>query len=344
MAAVAMLVAPSAATVYNRSNLAITHSMQWWNETLLGPLREELARGELRRVTITWIGDSTTRNQMHFLCDVLTGDPSDGECGDQAFTLVKGAEMGGASPPWDLRAANLEKHFHIAEPEKSRSASVLSVVYFGSTLLHAMHLMPHSEWRGFEIDQTLAEGLPNVVAQIRAARMCPVFHTINWVCDRAYTGKYADTVSKARRDGGAVFRQACEYTVSHHNWRPRRDKNKKPLPGQQPPKPAPAEVDLCVHMPLTSWGSDYGAALELAAIRAIDGPPVETVNMHAITKHQCWATTEGRHYDALLPQKLTLVIHAVRACALQFRAAANQTGAAAANQTGAAAPNKTEAA
>lgn len=288
-----LLVASSCATPYRRESLGSVTSMHDWNQKLLRPLREEIGS---RHVRIIWIGDSTTRNLIHFICDILTGNASD-TCNDQAgvFTIVKGAEFGGNSPPWRMDTAVMDRFHAIHDSKNVRGSSTsVDVVYFGSTLLHAMQLLPIRSWRGDGIDTSMTRGLENVVMQIRAARMCPVFHTINWICDRQFNSDYGAVVKNATMLRSAYFETMCAKAVHSSSA---------------------TDVALCANLSLTSWGSDYGASLELAAIDAI-GPPLNAIDMHAMTKHQCWAAGDGRHYSPLLPQKAALLFQAVSKCAI----------------------------
>ena len=259
---------------YTRGGLKSSYSMEYFNQSLLQQLRKEIGP---RHVSIIWVGDSTTRNQMHFMCDILTGREANGVCSRGGFSINKGAEFGGASPPWRMDTAVMD-NFHVKNVSES---STVNVVYFGSTLLHAMHLLPRIPWRGEGIDMT--RGLANVVRQIREARMCPVFHTINYVCDSAWSGELAAVVKNASVLRSAYFETACAEAV-------------------QTGSRSATEVALCANLSFTSWGSDHGASLELAATDAID-PPLDTINMHTMTKHQCWAAPDGKHYPPCFLRK-----------------------------------------
>lgn len=75
---------------------------------------------------------------------------------------------------------------------------------------------------------------------------------------------------------------------------------------------AGAGCPLCARLSLTSWGSDFAASLERAALRAARGVPV--VDAHAITKRRCNDTKDGRHYTPRLPAMLAAFARAVAPC------------------------------
>jgi hypothetical protein len=195
VAVFASLILLCAAPVYVRQNLAVVPDVAALSIRLglrmgLGP----------RRVRIVWLGDSTTRNQISFLCDLLTRGPANasqpvfewGTCAGRGFEITSAGNFGGHSQPWRMRDAGrlLDEHAKAQSASGTPSAGdddAVRVVYFGSALLHAMHALPSVPYRGWPVfaGLDLAADMKAAVAQMRARGWHPIFHTVNWICDRA---------------------------------------------------------------------------------------------------------------------------------------------------------------
>jgi len=167
-------------------------------------------------VRIVWIGDSTTRNQISFLCDLLTRGTANaskpvfqwGTCAGSGFEITSAGNFGGRSPPWRMRDAGrlLDKHAKAQSASGASSAGVgddddVRVVYFGSALFHTMHALPSVPYRGWPVlaGLDLAADMKAAVTQMRERGWHPVFHTISWICDR--TSSTAQAVRRSNSSG-----------------------------------------------------------------------------------------------------------------------------------------------
>jgi hypothetical protein len=303
------------ATSYTRKDLFTTQPMEWWRRAF--EIEDGLVPHNVT-VRLVWIGDSTTRNQLGFLCDVLHGATGyvkyDGGCAGPGFEIVSsGLELGGISSPWDMRTAGAGLD-RLPPPRATRGSSasplppgrpMLNATYFGSTLMHAMHLLPARQYRGRpELD--LRSDLSSSVAQIRARGWCPIFHTVSWVCEQKLCGAYASARDQAQAKGDAAryYFRLCQAQLGATG--------------------RPSDARLCGRLSLTSNGSDAAAAMERAALSPV-APPVALVDAHAATRNQCWATAscDGRHYTPLLPHRVAGLLAALRQCAREL---ADRTG------------------
>ena len=70
----------------------------------------------------------------------------------------------------------------------ARGASVKrwDVVYFGSTSLHMLQLLPLIKWRGWPAARDLGRELAKAVDSIKGVGACPVFMTGHWLCSREF--------------------------------------------------------------------------------------------------------------------------------------------------------------
>lgn len=301
------------ATSYKREDLFTTQPMDWWRSAL--NLENGLVPHNVT-VRLVWIGDSTTRNQLGFLCDVLHGvagyTKSDAGCAGSGFEIVSsGLQLGGMSPPWDMRTAGAVLD-RLPPPRMPRGSAstisgppdrpMLNATYFGSTLMHAMQLLPARPYRGRPGLQ-LSSDLSSSVAQMRARGWCPIFHTLSWVCEQKLCGAYATARAQAQADGDEAqyFLPLCRAKLKAGS--------------------RSADARLCASLSLGSNGSDVAADMERAAVRMV-APPLALVDAHAATRNQCWATAgcDGRHYTPLLPQRVAGLLAALRECARELLA------------------------
>ena len=122
---------------------------------------------------ITWIGDSTTFGQMEFLCDVVDrsrvrrNEVPSADCDQNGIRVVVGQNFGGETQPWHMSRGSAA---YLPEPNASRYAT--DVVYFGSTLLHAMQLLPSRKYSGWK-NLNVTEGLSKVAEEVRSRGLCP---------------------------------------------------------------------------------------------------------------------------------------------------------------------------
>ena len=122
---------------------------------------------------ITWIGDSTTFGQMEFLCDVVDrsrvrrNEVPSADCDQNGIRVVVGQNFGGETQPWNMSRGSAA---YLPEPNASRYAT--DVVYFGSTLLHAMQLLPSRKYSGWK-NLNVTEGLSKVAEEVRSRGLRP---------------------------------------------------------------------------------------------------------------------------------------------------------------------------
>lgn len=290
LASLAFLLTSCLGSQYRREDLPPSFDLAALKNTLLEALAPP--------VDIIWIGDSTTLGQMELLCDILTDrvdDPSSGDCEGGGVRVVTGENFGGAQRAWRMAPESATAYLDAA----GGAADARRIVYFGSTLLHAMQLLPSRAYGGWP-ELNVTRGLGDVAAAVRSRRACPVFHTVNWICDAAFVDRYARVVRSAtsyaafspggRNKRSLYFESTCAATLG----------------------PERESFPLCARLSLTSWGSDFAASLERAALRAARGVPV--VDAHAITRRACNATKDGRHYTPRLPAMLAAFARAVASC------------------------------
>ena len=62
-----------------------------------------------------------------------------------------------------------------------------------SSALHYMQLLPHRTWMNHG-NVSFEANLQQKLMTIRGSTECPIFHTINYICDKKYEGKYAEVI------------------------------------------------------------------------------------------------------------------------------------------------------
>jgi hypothetical protein len=275
--------------------------------------------------TIAFIGDSTHRNQLQFLCDVLGTQPRDIATGTSSTGLACSSKgitaalkvFDGDSDPWSMRSMRSVLR------NLARGAAVKrwDVVYFGSTSLHMLQLLPLIKWRGWPAARDLGRELAKAVDSIKGVGACPVFMTGHWLCSREFLKRRDESekgefpsvdweLERLRRFLGdesnawaarkaAILRIAAKntsyYTRECSAITSDRD-----------------EAAACSKLSFDAAGSAHAAALEQKALSSLT-KPVRVVDAHALTRDQCWATQrDGVHYLPLLPSRLSaLTAHVV---------------------------------
>ena len=195
------------------------------------------------------------------------------------------------------------------------------VVYFGSTSLHMLQLLPLIKWRGWPAARDLGRELAKAVDSIQTVGACPVFMTGHSLCSREFLKRRDESVEgdfpsadwdlvRLRRFLGdesnawaarkaAILRIAAKntsyYTEECAAITSDRD-----------------EAAACSKLSFDAAGSAHAAALEQKALSSLN-TPVRVVDAHALTREQCWATQrDGVHYLPLLPSRLSaLTAHVV---------------------------------
>jgi len=254
-------------------------------------------------VAVAMLGDSTMRTQMLELCAKLGyryrvdgkmvrswsyGDPHRGNLAScespqgQVPRIVFALHAPGGSIPsfsntWEARVRRLE---HDAQVDR------FDVVYFGSSGLHTLHLLPAREWENARAEALEAD-VEAAALGIAAAGSCPIFYTTHWVCERKFHGTWGDTVERAGADP-EFFEKQCR-AAGHE------------------------ASALCAGSAMTGAGSAAVAARERAAIARTEAA---SIDVHTMTRDQCWATRDGdgRHYPPLLHLQNAALLQEVGRC------------------------------
>jgi len=283
----------SSAVEYRRDRLEVFRNVSWWFDHL----RVIDVFKSRPSTKIAWVGDSTQRNQMQFLCDVLGSEYNTTLHGCNVIlkgasfhsnVLIAGQEYGGKSAGWKFWQVEdqLDDYFSAISPS-------WDLFYFASTFLHQMKRTATGVSTGtftkrdhFNLSTMV---IKHSVDAAKKRGICPVFGTVNWICDEAFTGDYHKEARSFRHKHGSMV-----------NW-------------------TRSEMDAETHsyhtLPLNSWGSDVAFEMELDAVSTLQHP-LPVVDAYHITQHQCWATTsgDGRHYIPLLPNKIAAFGDAVAQC------------------------------
>ena len=241
-------------------------------------------------LSIAFIGDSVSRNQMQFLCDVLGSPPVEVRhglvCrGRGVFCALR--VFDGGNDPWHMSSAG--------EVLKSLARNIptgpgrFDAVYFGSTALHMLQLLPAVRWRAWSVARSLEVDLASA---LEAIPRCPVFTTANWLCSNKFFLRpelpFGKILNKAARNT-SYFKSECAAATE-----------------------SKAEAALCRDLTFTTGGSERANALERAAVKAAG--PLRVVDSYAMTRDQCWATSDGIHYMPLLPYRVASLLAHVRDC------------------------------
>jgi len=282
------------------------------------------------QATIAFIGDSTHRNQLQFLCDVLgtapraiaTGASSTGlACAGRGITAALRV-FDGESDPWTL--AKMRSVLR----SLARGADVRSwdIVYFGSTALHMLQLLPLSKWRGWPAARDLDKELVKAVEAVRSVGACPIFMTSHWLCSQQFLrppdgvrdfpseawspaelrGTLADETLPWAARKAAILRTAA--------------RNASYFPRECAVIARSSdEADVCARLTFDAAGSAHAASLERAALAKLPSP-IRVVDAHALTRDQCWATQrDGVQYLPLLPSRLAVLTSHVADCLRERR-------------------------
>ena len=167
-----------------------------------------------------------------------------------------------------------------------------------SSALHYMQLLPHRTWMNHG-NVSFEANLQQKLMIIRGSTECPIFHTINYICDKKYEGKYAEVIRDPAKFE-VQNKQACSEYVRkkgiHQN---------------------PASVaEMCWQFRFTAAGSENLAIKERRVMETATPPLRRIVDRFNTTRGQCWATDkgDGRHYLPLMPYALKSVLSFATEC------------------------------
>jgi len=293
-----------------RNALRIFTGLDPLNATEVLPLRP-------KTTTIAMLGDSTTRNQLSLLCDLLLSEASEV---DRSWTLkcflhvrIKPEQNSSActcrgkswitggnivvAGQFNTRGPMFAADFPGALMNLRQSLGLgreepFDVVYFGSTALHFLSLVPARPLI-LAPDHSLAqlhfeENLQRLVKEARASSRCTIFHSVNYVCHQAFIGDYHEIVSAAN--------------FSESYWNSCQAATRRFAKLVDPELAATA----CWQFQFTSQGSHVAAAIERKVVMPYmqnTSTPMHMVDRFTHSKARCWATQpgDGRHYLPLLP-------------------------------------------
>ena len=194
------------------------------------------------------------------------------------------------------------------------------VVYFGSTSLHMLQLLPLIKWRGWPAARDLGRELAKAVDAVSTVGACPVFMTGHWLCSREFLKRRDDSVEGDFPSADWELERLRRFLGDESNaWAARKaailfmsQKNTSYFARECSAITSDRdEIDACSKLSFDAAGSAHAAALERQALSKLPG--IRVVDAHALTRDQCWATQrDGVHYLPLLPSRLSaLTAHVV---------------------------------
>mmetsp|Transcript_11849 Transcript_11849/g.34224 ORF Transcript_11849/g.34224 Transcript_11849/m.34224 type:complete len:343 (+) Transcript_11849:168-1196(+) len=266
-----------------------------------------------KTTTIAMLGDSTTRNQLSLLCDLILTEASEVDRLRTLKCIISGGfESGDNSSACTCRGKSwitggnivAAGHFYkspmfaAAVPEALMDLrqrlglgreEPFDVVYFGSTAMHFLTLVPARPLT-LAPDHSLAplhfeENLQRLVKEARASSRCTIFQSVNHVCHQAFRANYQKIVEAANFNKS--YWKSCQAATRHF----------------VDPELA---AEACWQFQFTSQGSHVAAAIERKVVMPYvqdTSTPMHIVDRFTHTKDRCWATRpgDGRHYYPLLP-------------------------------------------
>ena len=196
------------------------------------------------------------------------------------------------------------------------------VVYFGSTSLHMLQLLPLIKWRGWPAARDLGRELAKAVDSIQSVGACPVFMTGHSLCSREFLKRRDESVEGDFPSADWELERLRRFLGDEANaWAARKAailriaakntsyfvKECSAITSDQD------EAAACSKLSFDAAGSAHAAALEQKALSGLS-TPVCVVDAHALTRDQCWATQrDGVHYLPLLPSRLSALTAHVEA-------------------------------
>ena len=195
------------------------------------------------------------------------------------------------------------------------------VVYFGSTSLHMLQLLPLIKWRGWPAARDLGRELAKAIDAVQSVGACPVYMTGHSLCSREFLKRRDESVEGDFPSVDWELERLRRFLGDESNaWAARKAailriaaKNTSYFVKECSAITSDRdEIDACSKLSFDAAGSAHAAALEHKALAEL-GKPVRVVDAHALTRDQCWATQrDGVHYLPLLPSRLSaLTAHVV---------------------------------
>ena len=201
------------------------------------------------------------------------------------------------------------------------------VVYFGSTSLHMLQLLPLIKWRGWPAARDLGRELAKAADAVSTVGACPVFMTGHWLCSREFLKRRDESEAGDFPTGDWDLVQLRRFLGDESNaWAARKAailriaaKNTSYYTRECSAITSDRdEIDACSKLSFDAAGSAHAAALERQALAKL--PIVRVVDAHALTRDQCWATQrDGVHYLPLLPSRLAALTAHVADCLREQR-------------------------
>lgn len=169
-------------------------------------LRPNDSNNENKSLHILMLGDSTTRNQLLLLCDLLEDKPREFTLAQRAFSgyeqrACKGTAYGikNVSITWIGKTTQYPDLNHIinAMAADDKHNNTIHVTYYASAALHILQLLP---LRDFNAERAAGIFVPSIQAALRGIRemnSCPIFMTMHYVCQERFTYQYASIANAA---------------------------------------------------------------------------------------------------------------------------------------------------
>ena len=170
--------------------------------------------------------------------------------------------------------------------------------------MHYMQLLP-VHGMGVRLSYTSFEdNLRRKVMAIRNATDYPIFHTMNYVCDERYAGKWANTIRDPAKFEAKNKIECSKYAQEQ-------GASQHPANGS-----AYRSVEVCWQFRFTAAGSHIVVAKEQRMMEAASPPLRRIVDRFNTSRGQCWATDEGdgRHYLPLLPYAIKTALSFASEC------------------------------
>ena len=260
---------------------------------LVSGLDKEVLSEEYR---IHMVGDSTMRNQWSALCSLLNVkklfEPTDLAASPQCVGEGWGSQRLIATGTFNRLKPILASQMPgiLAAATKAYNVSKFDVIYFGSSALHFLQLLPARDLGdSFYLNAVNFEsGISEMLQVVKSFTTCPIFQTMHYVCDDLYFGTWAKAFKENYYGDENNLRNICQKRV-------------------------PQSVEVCMNFSFTSKGSITVAQIERRGIESAN-TAVGVVDTYALTYKQCWASSDGRHYLKPLPIFLKALSEQIYAC------------------------------
>eukprot|EP01147_Barroeca_monosierra_P001077 gene1077-4308_t len=264
-----------------RASLSNTH---FWRQRLLYPA----APYRSTKWRLFSFGGSQFRRTMSFFCNIL----------DESFrsgTKSNGKNSNRFSCNGNWGAVELHMKFVLASVDaiktwKPENDGTPAAVLFDGAGLDILHALPHRKWRYFSLWNDYKDHLREAVTKLDHLNVPAIFLTTGSVCinrlpeDLKWTAQYC-------KERSQTLLKACEVDLKHKLTRLRID-------------------NACFEGCLNEENAERLFKQELSVLAFNSN--VHKVNVHTISKQQCWATADGISFPPLVPMVLTEILGSLK--------------------------------